>query len=86
MNKTLKNKGTLRTCKNGHQYYKSSECPVCPMCEQEHKPNDGFLSVLSAPARRALQNAGIKTVIQLSKKTKKEIARTDAATEIYRAE
>lgn len=26
-----KPKGTLRTCPNGHQYYKSSDCPVCPV-------------------------------------------------------
>lgn len=45
---------TLRTCKNGHRYYKSSDCPVCPVCEEEKRPEEGFLSLVSAPARRAL--------------------------------
>lgn len=63
----------LRTCNNGHKYYKSSDCPICPACEQERKPASGFLSVLSAPARRALENEGIMTLQQLSKYTEKEI-------------
>ncbi len=58
---------SLRTCKNGHQYHKSSDCPTCPICEQERKPKEGFLSLLSAPARRALENNGIRTLEQLSK-------------------
>ena len=64
---------TLRTCKNGHQYYKSSDCPSCPICEEAKTPTDGFLSLLSAPARRALENADIKTLKQLSKYSEKEI-------------
>lgn len=59
-------KGSLRVCKNGHRYYKSSDCPTCPVCEQERKPDVGFLSLISAPARRALENAGIKTLKDLS--------------------
>ncbi len=66
---------TLRTCKKGHKYFKSSDCPVCPICEEERKPKDDFLSLLSAPARRALENAGIKTLKQLSKFTEKEITK-----------
>ena len=55
-----KDKKNLRTCPEGHQYYKSSDCPVCPVCENERKTKDsGFLSLLYAPARRALENAGI---------------------------
>jgi DNA-directed RNA polymerase alpha subunit len=64
---------TLKTCKKGHQFYKSSDCPTCPTCEKERKPDSGFLSQLSAPARRALENNGINTVEQLSKYTEKEI-------------
>jgi len=64
---------TLRTCINGHQYYKSSDCPVCPICAMESKPAAGFLSSLSAPARRALENNGIATLKQLSKLSEKEI-------------
>lgn len=59
-------KKELRICKKGHQYYKISECPTCPICEEERKPTKGFLSLLSAPARRALENSEIKTLKQLS--------------------
>lgn len=63
----------LRTCPQGHQYYKNSDCPTCPFCENERKPQNGFLSVLSAPARRALENNGINTLQQLADYSKKEI-------------
>ena len=62
-----------RTCKNGHHYYKSSDCPVCPICENERKPTDSFLSKLSAPARRAFEREGITTAEQLSAYSEKEI-------------
>lgn len=64
---------SLKTCTEGHQYYKTSDCPTCPICEKERKPKDGFLSLLSAPARRALENKGIKTLRQLSKFSEEEI-------------
>ena len=63
----------LRTCRKGHKFYKTSDCPTCPVCENEKKPATGFLSALSAPARRALEGAGIKTMLQLSKMTEKEV-------------
>lgn len=63
----------LRTCSLGHKYYKSSDCPTCPICEQENKPDNGFLSLLSAPARRALENNGITSLQTLSKYSEKEI-------------
>jgi predicted RecB family nuclease len=63
----------LRTCNKGHKYYKSSDCPTCPICEQERKPANGFLSLLSAPARRALENNGITSLQELSKCSEKEI-------------
>ena len=66
-------KRSLRVCSNGHEYYKSSDCPVCPTCEQERKPNNGFLSKLSAPARRALGHHGITTLQELSTFSEKEI-------------
>ena len=62
-----------RTCKKGHRYFKTSDCPTCPICEQERKPPSGLLSVLSAPARRALENKGIETAQDLSNYSKKEI-------------
>lgn len=35
-------KGKLKICEKGHQYYKSSDCPICPVCEKERKPKEGF--------------------------------------------
>jgi len=66
-------KKNLKVCSNGHKFYKTSDCPTCPICQNEKKPGTGFLSLLSAPARRALEGAGIKTLSQLSKLTEKEI-------------
>jgi hypothetical protein len=64
---------TLRTCKNGHQYYKSSDCPVCPVCEKERSTGKGFLTEISAPARRALESKNITTLKHLSKYSEKEL-------------
>lgn len=56
----------LQICPNGHTFHKSSDCPVCPICEQAQRPTDGFAALLSAPARRALENNGISSLEQLS--------------------
>lgn len=58
-----------RTCSKGHRYYKSSTCPVCPICEKTNKPQDSFLSEVAAPARRALEGAGITKLTQLAQLT-----------------
>ncbi|HEX5655089.1 MAG TPA: hypothetical protein VFX58_18565 [Chitinophagaceae bacterium] len=65
-------KKQLRICRKGHRYYKSSSCPVCPVCEKE-KAVTGFLALLSAPARRALEQAGIKTLRKLSTYTETQV-------------
>jgi len=63
-----------RTCSNGHIYYKSTDCPTCPTCEKEKKPSEGFLSLLSSPARNALLHyLGVDTLEKLSTYTEKEI-------------
>ena len=62
-----------RTCVNGHTYFKSSDCPTCPVCENECKPMNGFLSKLSAPARRALENKHITSLQKLSEFKETEI-------------
>jgi hypothetical protein len=49
----------FKTCTNGHRFFKSSDCPVCPKCEKGSKPKFGWMSGLSSPARRALENQGI---------------------------
>jgi DNA-directed RNA polymerase alpha subunit len=56
----------LRICDKGHKFYKSSDCPTCPTCESERKPESGFLALLSAPARRSLENNGITSLQELS--------------------
>lgn len=66
-------KKTLRICKKGHRHYKSSDCPNCPVCEKERKPSENFIALLSAPARRALDNKGVKTLKQLAAFSEKEI-------------
>ncbi|MES2796536.1 MAG: hypothetical protein V4683_11245 [Bacteroidota bacterium] len=64
---------TLRTCKKGHQYYKSSDCPVCPICENEKIVEADFLQSLAAPARRALESVGINSLELLAQKSESEI-------------
>jgi predicted RecB family nuclease len=69
----METKKNLKTCKNGHQFLKSSDCSTCPICEEERKPKDSFLSLLGAPARQALERENIKTLEDLAKWTEKEI-------------
>ena len=69
----MSGKKNLKTCKNRHEFFKSSDCPTCPVCEAERKPKDNFLSLLAAPARRALENNGITSLEQLSTFTEKEV-------------
>ena len=63
----------LRICSKGHKFYKSSDCPTCPVCEKERKPDTGFLSIISSPARRALERKGINSALKLSKYTEDEL-------------
>lgn len=63
----------LKTCPKGHSYYKSSDCPTCPICEVQRKPENGFLSELVAPARRALEGKGLTTLPKLAKHTEAQI-------------
>lgn len=63
----------LRICAKGHKYFKSSDCPVCPICEEERKLAAGFLTKLGAPARRALEKEGISSLLGLSKYTEHEL-------------
>ena len=62
-----------KTCKFGHTFYKSSDCPTCPTCEKLKEPASGFLALLSNPARNALLHHGIDTIQKLSNYTEKEI-------------
>lgn len=69
----MASQGTLRICEKGHTYYKSTDCPTCPICEREKAPKAEFLATLGAPARRAFERAGIFTLDKLSDFTEKEI-------------
>ena len=60
-----------KTCSKGHQFHKTSACPVCPFCEKEKE--DFFIPKLSAPARRALENAGIDSLEKLATYSEKEL-------------
>lgn len=63
----------MRTCDKGHRYAKSSDCPTCPTCGQERKPEEGFLAKLSAPARRALESNGITSLEKLCELSEQEV-------------
>lgn len=63
------------TCESGHKFYKSSDCLSCPICEKNKEATGNFLDLLSAPARRALENEGILTLDKLSTYTEKEVLR-----------
>jgi len=63
----------LKTCGQGHKFYKSSDCPSCPICAAENKPESGFLALLGAPAQGAPEHAGISTLTELSQHGEREI-------------
>jgi predicted RecB family nuclease len=65
--------GTVKYCSQGHEFYKSSDCPTCPVCEEERKPKDSFLALIAAPARRALEREKINTLDDLAAWTEKEL-------------
>jgi len=67
----------LNICSRGHKFYKSSDCPVCPLCWSgyyKEKTIADFPPKIGAPALRALLNAGITNLAQLAKYTKVEIS------------
>jgi hypothetical protein len=64
---------STRICSNGHRYEKSSDCPVCPICERERAPAADFLAPLAAPARRALEGAGLTTLAKLARRREAEV-------------
>jgi predicted RecB family nuclease len=66
-------KKKLKICDKGHRFYKTSDCPACPVCEAERKPQDNFLSLIGTPARRALEREGVTTLEKLSERSEDEI-------------
>lgn len=66
-------KKTLKTCVNGHHYYRTPDCPSCPACERKLNPKSSYMAELVAPARRALSKEGIDSLLKLSRRTEREI-------------
>ena len=62
-----------KVCPQGHVFFKTPGCSTCPRCEAARRPKEGFLAELAAPARRALENAGLTTLAKLSKKTEAQL-------------
>lgn len=56
----------LKTCRQGHQFFKNSDCPTCPICEEQKRPKEGFMAHIAAPARRALEHENIKSLAMLA--------------------
>lgn len=66
---------SLKICKNGHRFEKKSDCPVCPECssaEMKNKFSEEF-PFIGAPAFRALDNAGIRHLQDLTRYSEKEL-------------
>lgn len=51
-----------KTCLNGHDFEKTSDCPVCPKCEPAAMST---FPKIGAPATRALENADIRGLTDL---------------------
>lgn len=66
---------SLRICKNGHRFEKTSDCPVCPECsaeEMNNKYGEEF-PFIGAPAFRAIDQAGITTLKDLTNHTEADL-------------
>jgi predicted RecB family nuclease len=61
-----------RTCPNGHTFEKSSNCPTCPTCERA-RTRAGPFPKIGAPATRALEHAGIRSVEELADWTERDL-------------
>jgi hypothetical protein len=66
-------KKTLKISPEGHKFYKSTDCLTCPTCEAINKPETGFLSKLSNPARNALEVNSITMLTELAKYSEREV-------------
>ena len=63
-----------KICPEGHVFYKTPSCSSCPRCEAARRPSDGFMAGLAAPARRALEGAGLTTLAKLARKSESQVA------------
>ncbi|MCT4560300.1 MAG: hypothetical protein N4A41_02895 [Crocinitomicaceae bacterium] len=62
-----------RICSNGHRYEKTSDCPVCPRCEQLLWVGSQWVG-LANPAKRALAAHGVEDYSDFIKYTREEVA------------
>lgn len=62
-----------KICRFGHTFYKSSDCPTCPICGKIKDQTAGFLALLSTPARNTLLHHEIDTIEKLAAFSEKEI-------------
>lgn len=62
-----------KICTQGHVYYKSADCAVCPACERERISAVPFYAALAAPARRALERQRILSPKMLAEYSEREI-------------
>jgi predicted RecB family nuclease len=62
-----------KVCPEGHVFYKTPGCSSCPRCEAARRPVDGFFAGLAAPARRALEVAGLTTLAKLAKQIETQV-------------
>jgi hypothetical protein len=62
-----------KICSQGHVFHKTPGCSSCPRCEAARRPANGFLADLAAPARRALEGAGLTTLASLSKQSEAHV-------------
>lgn len=67
-----------KTCSRGHVFEKTSACPTCPTCWPKLKrtllAKSDLPSGLGAPALRALDHEGIRTLAALAKRTEAWVA------------
>jgi hypothetical protein len=63
----------LKICDKGHKFYQSSDCPTCPICAAENKPEMSFLSLLNGPAQGALEHAAISSLTKLPQNSERAI-------------
>ncbi len=70
-----KQSSSLKICSRGHEFYKSGDCPICPICwpgrYQDIKSD--FPDSLPSPALKALTNVQITSLSKLSHCTENEI-------------
>jgi len=63
-----------KVCPKGHEFFKTPGCSSCPRCEAARKPQQGPLAGLAAPARRALEAAGLTSLAKLAQKPEAQVS------------